>query len=922
VAEVIGRDDELASITAFLEDGTPGALLLEGEAGIGKTTLWRAGVDEARVRGQAVLTCSPGGSETEFSLSGLRDLLDNAFDQIAGDLPEPQRRVLGVALLRDEQEDAAPQPSTVAASFLNALRALAASGPVLVAVDDLQWLDGPSAGVLEYAARRLRGEPIRLLLSARTEVDSRVSLDLDRAFTDGGLRRMEIGPLSLGALGRVIRLQLGTDFPRQALRRLHETSGGNPLFALELVRALQRSGRTLEPGQPLPVPDNLHDLVRGRVELLPEDTQAALLAVAALAHPTVRLLELAFDDESTARLLRPAFESQVVVLSGDQVRFTHPLLASAVYADASRKSRSALHRRLAEIVSEPEERARHLALGAEEPAEEIAVELDHAVRNAAQRGAHDIAVELAELAVKLTPEAETSARQRRTIDVAEHGFASGRFTKAEQLVSQLLEELPAGPQRARALVLSVRAREENLEDCALIYERALEEARGDPALEAEIHRYLVETWIVLGDLRQATEHARLAVELTERTGDTAGLGMALADLAHIENLTARITPGLLERALELEQQVGGLPPWYRPSVVLGLRLMFDDRLDEARERLEHAYRDAGDQANEYARAVVQMHLVQLEIRAGEWRRAQAYADDSYAVFEESGSGNESIAAYIKALVAAHLGQAEEARHWGQRSLAASEVAGDAVFRLHVEGVLGFLDLSVGDAAAAAGWLRPLPAIYAARGYGQPNVNPVLPDLIEALVILGEPDEAGELLEQLQERGDALSSPWALVTAARCRGLLAAARGDVEGAVAELRRAVELGESLPQPLERGRTLLALGQVQRRARKRADARRALEAALATFERLGAALWADRARREIARLGGRAPSRDELTATERQVAELVAQGKANKEVATALVVSVKTVEFHLGNVYRKLGVRSRVELAQRLTSTPGKA
>jgi hypothetical protein len=327
-------------------------------------------------------------------------------------------------------------------------------------------------------------------------------------------------------------MQLGADFPRQALRRLHETSGGNPLFALELVRALQRSGRAIEPGQPLPVPDNLHDLVRGRVELLPEDTRAALLAVAALAHPTVGLLELNFDEASTARLLRPAIESQVIQLSGDRIRFTHPLLASAVYADTSRSSRRAMHRRLAEIVSDPEERARHLALGAEEPDEEIAAELDLGVRSAAGRGAHDVAVELAELAVKLTPEAETLARQRRTIDVGEHSFASGRFARAEELVTQLLEELAAGPQRARALVLSVRAREENLEVCAEIYERALEEARGDTALEAEIHRHLVETWVVLGDLALASEHARLA---TERTGNTPGVAMALADLAHIEN---------------------------------------------------------------------------------------------------------------------------------------------------------------------------------------------------------------------------------------------------------------------------------------------------------------------------------------------------------------------------------------------------
>jgi DNA-binding CsgD family transcriptional regulator len=919
--EVIGRDEELARIFAFLDREPPGALLLEGAAGIGKTTLWHTGVIEAEGRGHAVLACNPGGAETHFSLSGLRDLLEGVFDEVASELPEPQQHALAVALLHAEPDNP-PPPSAIAASFLNVLRALAGRGPVLVAVDDVQWLDSPSAAVIEYAARRIRSDPIRVFLSARTETGTAMPIDLDRAYPDATMERIEVGPLTLGALGQVVRMELGAVFPRQALRRLHEASGGNPLFALELVRALERSGQTIEPGQPLPVPDNLHDLVRGRIELMPEATRLALLAVAALSHPTVELLELVFEHESAARLLRPALEAQIVQVSGDRVRFTHPLLASAVYADGRRSARRQIHRRLAELVRDPEERARHLALGAEEPDGEIAAAVDIGVVSAAGRGAHDVAVELAELAVRLTPASDVHARQRRTIDVAEHGFASGRFARAEELVTQLLADLPAGPERARALVLSVRSREENLEDCAVIYEKALDEARGETALEAEIHRYLVETWIVLGDLGRSTEHARLAVELTERTGDTAGLAMALADLAHIENLTANITPGLLERALVLEEKVGGLPPWYRPSVVLGLRLMFDDRLADARELLEQAHRDAGEQANEYARAVMQMHLVQLEMRAGEWPRAKRYADDSLSIFWDSGSGNESIAAYVQALVAAHLGLDEEAREWGRRSLAASEAAGDAVFRLHVEGVLGFLELSSGDSRAAARWLRPLPEIYAARGYGQPNVNPVQPDLIEALINLGELREAETYLLELEERAGALAGPWARAATARCRGLLSAAGGDTGVALVELSEAVEAAEQLPRPLERGRALLALGQVQRRARKRADARRSLEAALEVFDDLGARLWAERARGEMARLGGRASSGLELTSTERQVAELAAQGKPNKEIASTLVVSVKTVEFHLGNVYRKLSVRSRVELAQKLSGAAVKA
>jgi DNA-binding CsgD family transcriptional regulator len=231
-------------------------------------------------------------------------------------------------------------------------------------------------------------------------------------------------------------------------------------------------------------------------------------------------------------------------------------------------------------------------------------------------------------------------------------------------------------------------------------------------------------------------------------------------------------------------------------------------------------------------------------------------------------------------------------------------------------VLGFLELSVGDPAAADRILRPLAARLASFGWREPSVYGELPNAIEALVELGELGEARRLLAELQDRLTRIESPWGEASAGRSEGLILAADGDLAPAVAALERALTVHDRLPQPFDRGRTLLALGAVQRRTKKRGAARQTLQQALAVFEELGAVLWAEKARSELARVGGRKPAGDELTPTERRIAELVARGRTNKEVAAQLFVTPRTVEGHLTRIYEKLGVRSRAELAHRLS------
>src|SRR5262245_46738512 len=322
---VIGREEELAGIAAFLDEAAAGSvtLVLAGEAGMGKTTLWQAGVAEARERSFRVLTASPSVAETGLSLAAIGDLLGESADEVLGELPAPQRHALEVALLLKEAEGGTPEPRAVALAVLNALRVLARAGPVLVAVDDVQWLDAASAAALGYAARRLDVEPVGLLLAQRAAEDEPLPFDLGRA----GMEPMRVGPLTLGATHRLVRERLGVSLSRPALRRVHETAGGNPFYALEIARALPPDTPAAEPP---PVPGSLGELVRDRVAALPPDARATLLAAAALSEPRVSVVEAALGPDAGPGL-RAASEAGVVVVEDDRVRFEHPLLASAAY---------------------------------------------------------------------------------------------------------------------------------------------------------------------------------------------------------------------------------------------------------------------------------------------------------------------------------------------------------------------------------------------------------------------------------------------------------------------------------------------------------------------------------------------------------------------------------------------------------------
>lgn len=908
---VVGRDEELAAVAGFLGEDFPAALLLAGEAGIGKTTVWRAGLEEARRRSVRTLVCRPAESEAQLSFAGLADLLEPALADALPALPLVQARALEAALLLSEEERSPPDQRTISTACLGIVRRLAEEERVLLAVDDVQWLDPPTALVLEFVARRLLEEPVGLLLAERGSGEGEAPLSLGRA--DLQLARVRLGPLSTGALHRLLRDRLDATLTRPALHRVHEASGGNPFYALEVVRALQARGGRIQPGRPLPVPETLEAILRERLEVLPTRAREVLAAAAALARPTEEIL-------GGSLALEQAFEAGIIELSDGEVRFTHPLLASAAYASIEPAERWGLHRRLAELVSDPEERARHLALGAEEPSEEVADALGEAARHAAARGAPAAAAELAELAVRLTPATAEDRLRERKVEAAGCYLFIGDLARSAAILEPLADEVPAGSARAEALLL-LASSQQSFERSLDLAERALVEARDDDAQLAKINSYIGELLLVQGASEAALNRARVGLACAERAGDRDVLALALSTVAWFETLTAvEPTPGLLERAVSLEHARlhTGVSDTTSPSFALSMRLMLAGRLDEARERMGMSLARAVSSGDQGALTAALHHLAGLEYRAGDWALAARHAADGFDCAEQLAREQEMSALLsARARLAASLGRVEEAREAAQRGIALSESCGDEVFELANLAVLGFLELSVGDPAAADGILRPLAARLAAAGWREPSIYGELPNAIEALVELGEVVEARRLLADLQERASRIESPWSDASALRCEGLILAAEGNLDAALSAYADAVRVHEQLPQPFDLARTLLALGTAQRRARRRKESRDTLQQALDIFDELGAALWAERARDELGRIGGRAPSQGELTPAEKRIAELVAAGKTNKEAAAALVLSVHTVEGALKRVYRKLGVRSRTELSRLLNT-----
>ena len=911
--QLIGRKDELATIHRLLEAPAelPRGVVLSGRAGIGKTALWLTGVDLALARGYRVMSSRPSEAEARLSYTGLTDLLGDVVDDVLPDLPAPQRRALEAALLLAEP-DAGADERAVAAAFLSSLRLLVADGPLCLAVDDVQWLDAASTTSLSFALSRLVDNPVAVLLTARGEPPSWLGRSMPER-----LATVDVAGLSVGALRELLQRRLDASFPRPTLLRLWETSAGNPFYALELARALKGRDDTPGPGDPLPLPSSLDQLLRERLDRLGTGALEVVQLVAAVAEATTVLVERALPGV-TDKSLSEALDAGILELDGELLRFTHPLLGAAVASGWTPSSRRLLHARLATLVPTEEERARHLALSVVEPDETIASAIEEAAQSARARGTPAASAELAEQALRLTPPGERAAVTRRLFLAADRYWNSGDIGRATALLERARAEATPGAERAAVLAQIARI-SRSARDALSLYREALSEAGDDDALQANIHLSLASLMRVSDGVERGLEHAEHAVRAASRDGDASLRCRALAAFGLLHFNAGRGIPGAeMDEALRLERSLGGwlrlgAPETTGPKTVHGHQLRWSGELDRARAIFHEVHDDVRARNEPWEEAITLWHLGLLEWRAGNWDESARHAERARELFTQLGriAPNSEMPAVV---ITAYRGRTDDARALAEDVAARAESEGMTVVVSFCQWILGFIELSLGDAASALPHLR-----RANERFGdfvlEPAMRMDLGDLLEALVAAGELDEADAVLSREEPRASVLERASALAIFARCRALVLAARGDPEGAFASFELALAEHARTVDPFQHARTLLALGRTQRRAKKRGAARTTLEDALARFEALGAPLWAEQTRAELARIGGRAPSRGELTEAERRIVEVVTQGSTNKQVAAALFLTEHSVETALTRIYRKLGVRSRGELTRQL-------
>jgi DNA-binding CsgD family transcriptional regulator len=914
---IFGRDRELASLAEFAAGVSDGAsaLVLEGDAGMGKTTLWEAAVEDARERDLLVLRARAAEGELALSFSGLGDLLDSVLDEALAPLPAAQRGALSRALLLGDDEGPAPDAHAVGVAVLNTLRGLARERPVLVAVDDVQWLDTASAGALVYAARRLGDERVGVLLARRSPLESPLAAELRRSLRPGRFSELAVGPLDPSALHRVVQGDLGVALPRPLLVEVHGASGGNPFYALEIVRTLRRHSASVEAGQPLPVPESLHELVHDRLLALPPESRDFLLAAAAHAQPTVTVTEQASGvDRRTG--LGPALDAGIVELDGARVLFTHPLLAAGAYETADPLRRADVHARLAELLEDPEARAWQLAAAVDEPDDAVAAALEDAARHARSRGAPRPAALLLDRARELTPAGLGDVAVRRGVEAAYLHFESGDSPRAEAQLRELIAPLAPGLLRARALWVLARIRtyEAPLEAADLFLE-VVQEASGDTELEAGAHEGVASSlYYALERLSESAEHANAALELARALGDEMLVGDVLISKLGVELLLGGPSASAtVEEALHLQVAAKDRRVLDQPLIAVAESWIWTDAPRQACGALGELLDQAEEIGDESSRPYLLFLLGQAECLLGELRQGLDHAREGEAAAEQS--GQPLFSAYnlaLQCLAHAQLGLEHAALESEQRALACAPVQ---LVKLVTAAGLGQLELALGRPDAVVEVLGGSLAFVRREAIVEPGATRFVVDLLEAFVELDRREDAVELLDWYEGNARRLERASALASCLRCRGLLASQAGDLDAALEAYAQALELHAACDLPLDRGRTLLALGAAQRRAKRRREARGTLEEALALFEGMGARLWAERAQAELKRISGRAPAIGALTPAEERVAALVAAGKTNREVAAALYLSDRTVEGHLSHIFGKLGIRHRGEVARAL-------
>jgi DNA-binding CsgD family transcriptional regulator len=893
-SRLAGRELELARVEEFVAassrlDGARG-LVIRGPAGIGKTAIWREAIDRVRAAGYLVLVTRPAEEELGGSMIGLLDLFDGV---------DPDPAVL------DPDTDLFERGRAVLAT----LRRLTDAQPVVLAIDDVQWLDPISARSLRYALRRLDDRPVLVISTERTPAsdDSRPPV-LSPEHTEV----VTIGPLPIEAIRQVLAPVVAA-ISRPALELVHEVAGGNPMYALELARStdLNRDRLAMERTSSR---QTLDRALSARLNATPPATRRVVQTAAALGPASPDRLRAVCAESTAATGLTDAIDRGLLTLDDSMlVRCSHPLLGSVALGAMEPETRRALHGRLAAAVDDPDERARHLALATVDRESEAAAELEDAANRAGRRGAPALAAEFAAHSLRLTPTEDRPALARRAVAEILHRAAAGETGRSIAMIEAIIAALPPGPERFAALSLRVGLDFGCAEE---VLAQAREEADADELVRGRVLDLLAcMMYQYRGDVRRAAELETEALAIARRHHDDELEMLASATLATITLLAGKPQPELFARALELGRQVQNprLGRW--PDVERGRQALWGGRLDEARDAFTRLQTMTARTGIEFQRPFRALDLAQVDLAAGNFAATAQLVDDGLeSAFD---AGNRSAVMWLRypdGLVHAHVGDddarvrlaVDEMREWGRARGEHTRVA----MAHHVAGVHA---LASGDGRAALGELLDGVELERRQGFVHPGIVPLLPDAIEAATLAGDAGLAAELAAELETQSTALDLPWVGAAARRGAGLAGLATGDRQ-APSALADAAEMFDALGYRLDAARTWLWYARALHRAGRRAAAADAFADARDRFLAMHARPWAEQAAADLERV---APGRTtgELTDDEARIAALVIDGRRNREIAASLFVSVATVEAHLTRIYRKLGVRSRSELSRRL-------
>ena len=793
-----------------------------------------------------MLRAQPAQAEARLVGSALIDLCDGISDDEIGRLPGAQATALSAALLRTDGADVEPNPQAVALAFTSLIRLLSADAPVMICVEDLQWLDAQTAGVLAFAARRLPPAGVGMLLSLRTEPakpEPEVVADLVAALP---VTRWTVPPMDDTDLASVVRTRLGSTVPAGVLRTAIGSSGGNPLYGIEVARALLEREPNEASGA-VPIPASLSELVVRHLTALPDDTRLGLAAASALRKPSLRQLrELGLADSLPA-----AERAGLIRIDGHDIAFTHPIYAAAAYDVLAPTERMQLHTRLAPVVQGDEERARHLALGADEADDTVAAALDLAQERALHRGAIHAALDACELSMRATPPDSPALIERQT-RLGQLLFRVGETTRARSELTAAAEAATDPITKARALHALGRVvndTEDAFQSIPLELQ-ALSLAGGDTELQADIHMGLAISYA--HDWQDALVHAETACALLDADPDADPLKAAAALSAKVGAAFYAGAGADLEacrRAIALQGDAVSVPVADRALSVLFYLLMWIDDFEGARKQIQVSLHLAEDEGDEPSKCYALANLANLEFRAGRWDEAD---QDMANCLELSTRSQINVYARTMRLLSGWLaacrGDLITAAEIAEDEIRLGQSVANAIIEQRGLGLRGFCALARGDAATAAVDLDRYIELFEVPHAREPGLRLLAGDHIEALVGAGRLDDAAAALARMVEPAQRLGRTAVLASAARAEALLLAEQGNAEQAVAAAERSLELYDKVERRFERARALLVKGQVHRRLKQKSLARRELTAALDEFETIGAAGFAERARTEL--------------------------------------------------------------------------